>query len=428
MAKKRYKHVFESIVNKAKILVAKNEVIRSIKNSRADKNLKQKRLKDFENEDYIINGVWEKLNNINEYFPKPYNTFVTVENGKERKIEYSSDPFDKVIHKLVAIKLKEILEPRLFYYSLCNVKYRGISLGEKRICNVIKREDRLKHFKSLVGKNYKRATSNCAKCDIYHYYESIDRDILRAKLEKIILDKTFLDLIFKFINNYKTGGLGIGGGMCSILANFYLEDVDNFILHSIKKKPGPDKGKKLRGGYYLRYMDDIVIFGTSKEKLHNILKELREVILPSLKLKMKGNYYVAPFYPKKDGGDLDKVRRLDFLGYTFNPRNVHIRKRTKFRIIKLLRLASKKKLEHTPTKVLRSLMSYWGYIKNSNSYYLIRKYFYKRTDFVKSVREELRERRKRRHRKISQITKFVNYCSGILNRIFAKKQDMLTFS
>lgn len=57
--------------------------------------------------------------------------------------------------------------------------------------------------------------------------------------------------------------------------------------------------------HYFRYMDDIVIFGSSKEELHALKREIDVYFMRELRLTIKGNWQVFPSY----------VRGVDFVGY-----------------------------------------------------------------------------------------------------------------
>lgn len=57
--------------------------------------------------------------------------------------------------------------------------------------------------------------------------------------------------------------------------------------------------------HYYRYMDDIVIFGRTKEELLSLLKEIQQYFRTELKLNVKGNWQIFPTY----------IRGVDFLGY-----------------------------------------------------------------------------------------------------------------
>lgn len=71
---------------------------------------------------------------------------------------------------------------------------------------------------------------------------------------------------------YNTG-LSIGAMTSQFLAIYYLNDLDHFIKEKLKAK------------YYIRYMDDFLIFDTNKDRLKEIWKEIEKVV-NDLKLKL----------------------------------------------------------------------------------------------------------------------------------------------
>ena len=77
--------------------------------------------------------------------------------------------------------------------------------------------------------------------------------------------------------------------------------------------------KEVKGvKYYFRYMDDMVIFGSSKEELHKLKRELDEFMAVNLKQVLKHNWQVFP----------TKVRGVDFVGYRFFGEYTLLRKST----------------------------------------------------------------------------------------------------
>lgn len=89
-----------------------------------------------------------------------------------------------------------------------------------------------------------------------------------------------IDMV-KSIPMYEKGkGLPIGNMTSQILAIFYLNDVDHYIKEELKFK------------YYIRYMDDILIVDTDKEKLNKSFKLIeREINKLNLELNSKSNLY-----------------------------------------------------------------------------------------------------------------------------------------
>lgn len=141
------------------------------------------------------------------------------------------------------------------------------------------------------------------KADISSFYDNIDHKQLISKLKFKIRDKIILDLIVKAIktptlNNKMTKedkkrthsvkGIPQGLAISNILAEIYLEDFDEKI------------GKKYP--FYLRYVDDVLLFTNNKASLAK--KEIaRELRLLGLRLNKKKSSY----------GTLTKP--IIFLGY-----------------------------------------------------------------------------------------------------------------
>ncbi|MCB5607984.1 RNA-directed DNA polymerase, partial [[Ruminococcus] gnavus] len=68
--------------------------------------------------------------------------------------------------------------------------------------------------------------------------------------------------------------------------NFYLKALDHYIK------------EELRAEHYMRYMDDMVILGKSKKKLHKIHAAIETYLNDNLDLEIKGDWQVFRFeYP-----------------------------------------------------------------------------------------------------------------------------------
>lgn len=102
-------------------------------------------------------------------------------------------------------------------------------------------------------------------CDIKGYYEHVQHEIIVEQLRTIIRD----DYIIKFLSNiismyqHETGearGLPQGPAYARVLANLYLNDFDKFAIRISEK--------------YLRYVDDLFFFFTSKEDAERGLQDV----------------------------------------------------------------------------------------------------------------------------------------------------------
>lgn len=98
--------------------------------------------------------------------------------------------------------------------------------------------------------------------DIKKFYYSINRTILMRQIEKKIKDPRMLQLLEAFIQDEGDKGVPIGNLLSQLFALIYLNPLDHHIKRELKIER------------YVRYVDDFVIFGVSKE----VAVQLRDTI------------------------------------------------------------------------------------------------------------------------------------------------------
>ncbi len=127
-----------------------------------------------------------------------------------------------------------------------------------------------------------------------------------------------------------------------------MNELDQFVKHQLKVK------------YYIRYVDDFIIFDKNKCRL----KEYREQINQFLRAELK-----IELHPTKS-----KIRRIkqgiNFLGYRIFPHHKLLRKTNKR---KMERKLKKQKQDYDESKILfqtveNSLMGWYGHAKQANTY------------------------------------------------------------
>lgn len=226
----------------------------------------------------------------------------------------------------------QIIEPHIakgmYEYSCGSVPKRGIHYAQKRVKRWIERDR--KHTKYIL------------QIDITKFYPSISHDVLKQMLRRKFKDKSLLWLMDSIIDSVECG-LPIGNYTSQWLANFYLQELDHMIKEKLKIK------------YYARYMDDCIMFGNNKKKLHKARKEI-QLYLETIGLNIKGNWQVYR---------LDK-RPLDFLGFKFYRTHVTMRKRNSLRIKRRAKKIYKK--GRLNFKDSAAMLSYLGWLQHSNSY------------------------------------------------------------
>lgn len=150
----------------------------------------------------------------------------------------------------------------------------------------------------------------CLKLDIKSYFDSIDHEILLGLLERKLKDRRLLALLHELVESYSTTpgkGLPIGNLTSQYFANLYLDGFDRLAV-----------GRK--DFSYLRYMDDMLVFGNHSE-LKEFLLKAKDYLGQVLHLAIKG------------GGALHRISPggVEFLGYRVKPECILLNRRSKLR-------------------------------------------------------------------------------------------------
>lgn len=242
---------------------------------------------------------------------------------------------DRVVHHALISLIEPIFDKTFIYDSYSCRKNKGTHRAVKRLCQFIRK----------VSKNY---TGNCfaLKLDIKQFFASVNQEILLKLISKRIKDKDLLWLIENILHSFsKNTGIPIGNLTSQIFANVYLNELDQFIKHTLKEK------------YYLRYCDDFVIVSRNQEYLESLISQIKIFLNEKLKLSLHEQKIIIRKY----------TQGIDFLGYILLPHHVLPRTRTKKRLFKKLKLKIK---NHNFNQ---SLQSYLGYLNHANSYKLAQK-------------------------------------------------------
>lgn len=248
---------------------------------------------------------------------------------------------DGIMHQLCVMAMKDVLMRGMYTWSCASIPGRGNSWAAKYVKRSLK--------------NDPKGTKHCCKMDIKGYYPSINRKKVIWMLSRKVKDKRFLKLVYSVINSDPDGGLSIGFYINQWLANYYLEKLDHFIL----TLPGVK--------YYVRNMDDMVLLGPNKKKLHKARKMIDGYLGSKLDLKLKGNWQVFP---------VDK-RGIDFVGFRFYHTHTALRRRN---FLKFRRNCSraKKQLENDEGITFRmasGLLARAGQLKHCNCLKAKQKYY-----------------------------------------------------
>ena len=308
------------------------------KNARKDKAFyKEVRMVDA-NLDYYAAEIHKMLIN-KEYRVSDYRVQIINDKGKERKLMKLQYYPDRIIQWAVMLQLEPIFLRMFCKHTCASIPNRGI----KRARNLV-----LSYLKDKEGTKY------CFKMDVRKFYDNINHDILKQKLRRILKDNDLLWLLDKIIDSYPGNvGVPIGSYLSQYFANFYLTAFDHYLKEDLRVK------------YCVRYMDDVVIFAESKEKLHYFKDRIIEY-LHNEALELKRNYQIFAV----------DVRGVDFVGFRFFHNYALLRKKTKKRMKLLKSNILHKYNQGVPITLSEfcAVNSYAGWLSMCNSYGLWNKY------------------------------------------------------
>ncbi len=309
-----------------------------------------------DNKDYYIDVIHLMLKN-KTYVPSPY-TVKTIQDRSSGKVREIFKPRffpDQIVHWSLMQQIQPIIMKGMYAYNCGSIPGRGSKLGQRAIRKWLD--------------NDRKNTKYCLKLDVQKFYPSISNAVLKEKFRAKIKDADCLWLLDSIIDSAE--GLPIGNYTSQWFANFLLQGLDHYIKEDLGIK------------YYVRYVDDLVIFGPNKKKLHQARREI-ESYLNRLELTLKGNWQV---FRVDDRG-------VDFLGLRFFRNKTILRKRNALRIKRRINKISKKKsLTH---KDACAVISYWGWIKKSDSYNFYMKNFKPKVS-LKRARKVISEYGKTNH-------------------------------
>lgn len=227
----------------------------------------------------------EKLSRIlasKTYIPGKFETFYVYE-PKKRLVQAPAFVDKVVLHAVTDNILYEAVTKSLIRDNYASQKGKGTHDGLMR----------LKQFMVDYYRQYGTAEGWVLKCDVHHFFASIDHDKLKVKL-KVLLDRRGVDpQIYELLCIYidTTAGLPLGYQTSQLLALLFLDEFD----HIVKEKYGVKK--------YGRYMDDFLAIHPSKEFLKNLLADFR-VFMGSYGLELNEK---TGIFPLRNG--------IDFLGF-----------------------------------------------------------------------------------------------------------------
>ena len=328
---KTWKNLFQKVID----LQNMQEAVRLAARDKGDLPAVRKAM---ENPEKYAKKVAKKLEN-NEWIPPSHERCRITDGIKAKPRDIVKPTFEEqVVHHAVILVLEPIFMRGMYEYSCGSIPNRGASYG--------------KEYLEWWIENHSDQCKYVLKMDIHHFFQNIDQQYLLNMLKRIIIDDRMINLLYLIITcetDPETGtGIPIGFYTSQWLSNYYLQGLDHYIKEQLKAK------------CYIRYMDDMVIIGPSKQKLHKIRQNISNY-LESIHLYMKDDWQVFAFEHLTKKGKI-KGRPLDFMGFVFHNNRVCLRRSIYFRAVRKAKRIKGKPNWYNSCQML----SYCGYLKQAD--------------------------------------------------------------
>ncbi len=261
----------------------------------------------------LARGAWQ---------PRPTTCFIATR-PKAREI-HAPDFSDRVVHHWLVPQLEAIYEPGFIHDSYANRRGKGSHAAVRRL------EQFVRQVHSGEGGGW------YLQLDVHNFFNSIHRGTLwtmlkrrlqRAGVASEALATTHALLRHaplrngvkcrasaaelalvpphkRLVNAAPGCGLPIGNLSSQFLANVYLDELDQFVKHTLKAKR------------YLRYVDDFVLVHHDRAQLEAWQGEIERFLGDTLQLRLKQEIKLLPL-----------TSGIDFLGYVIHPTHTRVRRR-----------------------------------------------------------------------------------------------------
>jgi RNA-directed DNA polymerase len=299
-----------------------------------------------------------------------------VKHPKTREI-HAPDFADRVVHHLLVERLEKMYEPVFIHDSFANRHGKGSHAAVDRLQTFMRQRE------NMAGSGHTGGWY--VQLDIHNYFNSIHRPSLYAMLcarlaqqerrslmparQALALRSLCHKLLARRVSEHARDpaaarqlpahkrlchaasgcGLPVGNLTSQFFANVYLNELDQFVKHTLKVR------------HYVRYVDDFVLLGESPEQLRAWQVQIADFLQSILRLKLRDDFFLQPCQ-----------QGVDFLGYVVFAHHRRVRERVvqhcRSKLKAWYQQHAKKPLRPSDVAQLQALLgSYWGHFAHANS-------------------------------------------------------------
>ena len=235
---------------------------------------------------HLANHTWE---HSAPGFQRRFCRNRTSNKGKWRDL-YIPQLQDHIVAHMVMNASMEAFTRGMHPHCCGSVPGRGINHVVKTVSRWMQEDGQCRYF---------------VKLDIRKFFDNIEKDILLQKLQEKIKDKDIIWAHRQIIESpsklderdMPTGARSpkkiatpVGYYTSPWYANLYLEKCDWYIEQQLYKERRGKRIKYVR--HYLRYVDDMLLIGTSKRDLEKAVRKTKEHLMLTLGLQIKDTWEI----------------------------------------------------------------------------------------------------------------------------------------
>lgn len=255
---------------------------------------------------------------------------------------------DHIIGWMIIETIRPIIQHGMYEHSYGSIPGRGIDAARKTVERWVQHDKKSKYF---------------VKLDIHRFYANIDHDIIMERFRRVIKDDKVLEVIAKAVN-MAPKGVPIGAYPSQWFGNFYLTVLDHYITQQLYKTR---RGKRTNyARHYLRYMDDMLLIGSSKSDLAKAIRAISKYCQNELKLEIKHCWEIKKLdeYP------------VDIIGYRFYQDHTEMRGNIFLHTARLARKIRKNLEERNEVLVqdARGMIALHSWCEKSDCKFFMKKY------------------------------------------------------
>ena len=194
------------------------------------------------------------------YTVSPYTEFKVFE-PKERAIK-APKYRDKIVQHAINNVLRDFYEPRFIKDSYACIRGKGTHRALAALRDHASRACEYMDDPHFI------------KMDVSKFFYSIHHDTLKSVVRKKIQCQQTLRLLDIIIESSGAVGLPLGNLTSQVLANVYMNELDQYAKHTLKLK------------HYVRYADDFFAVVDGRNTAVAVKNKLKEFVVGSLKLRI----------------------------------------------------------------------------------------------------------------------------------------------